>query len=104
MTPTDIRMPPHSTEAEQMVIGGLLLSPDAWDRVADVVAEDSPYKGIAEAIIRKHRMGECGTVMLSFQPQYSRFHDADKGALADAARVANTTRQGRSPARRGFEG
>lgn len=34
---------------------------------------DSPNKGIAEAIIAKQRMGETGTVLLTFQGEYSRF-------------------------------
>ena len=29
-------VPPHSREAEQAVIGGLLLDAAAWDNVADV--------------------------------------------------------------------
>ena len=37
----DAPTPPHSVEAEQAVLGGLLLDPAAWDTVADqVVAED----------------------------------------------------------------
>jgi replicative DNA helicase len=37
----DAPVPPHSVEAEQAVLGGLLLDPAAWDNVADaVVAED----------------------------------------------------------------
>jgi len=33
-----VRTPPHSIEAEQSVLGGLLLDNSAWDRVADLVA------------------------------------------------------------------
>ena len=33
-----VKMQPHSTEAEQSVLGGLLLSADGWDGVAEVVA------------------------------------------------------------------
>ena len=33
----DAPTPPHSVEAEQAVLGGLLLDPQAWDSVADVV-------------------------------------------------------------------
>jgi hypothetical protein len=33
-----LRLPPHSVEAEQAVLGGLLLSNSAWDRIGDVVA------------------------------------------------------------------
>ncbi len=31
-------MQPHSIEAEQSVLGGLLLSADAWDAVAEIVS------------------------------------------------------------------
>src|SRR5258705_550029 len=37
----DIRIPPHSVEAEQAVLGGLMLDNRAWDAIADrLVAED----------------------------------------------------------------
>ena len=39
--PSDLRAPPHSIEAEQAVLGGLMLDRAAWDNVGDVVtAED----------------------------------------------------------------
>ncbi len=34
-----IKLPPHSIEAEQSVLGGLLLNNAAWDRIADFVSE-----------------------------------------------------------------
>ncbi|MDX1608797.1 MAG: replicative DNA helicase [Halofilum sp. (in: g-proteobacteria)] len=43
------RVPPHSIEAEQSVLGGLMLSDEAWDRVADRVAEEDFYR-------REHRL------------------------------------------------
>ncbi len=39
-----LRVPPHSVEAEQSVLGGLLLDNAAFDRVADVVREDDFYR------------------------------------------------------------
>lgn len=30
-----LKVPPHSFEAEQSVLGGLMLDNDAWDRVAN---------------------------------------------------------------------
>ncbi|WP_448567245.1 replicative DNA helicase [Thalassotalea ganghwensis] len=37
----DLKVPPHSLEAEQSVLGGLLLDNEAWDRVSEkVVAQD----------------------------------------------------------------
>jgi replicative DNA helicase len=38
------RTPPHSIEAEQSVLGGLLLDNSAWDRLGDVVAEADFYR------------------------------------------------------------
>jgi len=36
-----LRLPPHSIEAEQSVLGGLMLDSTAWDQIADrVIAED----------------------------------------------------------------
>src|ERR1700754_2936437 len=32
-----LRIPPHSVEAEQSVIGGLLLDNSAWDRAGDLL-------------------------------------------------------------------
>ena len=39
-----LRVPPHSIEAEQAVLGGLMLAPDALDRVADRLAEQDFYR------------------------------------------------------------
>jgi replicative DNA helicase len=38
-----IKLPPHSIEAEQSVIGGLLLDTSAWDKIADFVSEGDFY-------------------------------------------------------------
>jgi replicative DNA helicase len=39
-----LRVPPHSIEAEQSVLGGLLLDNSAFDRVADVLREEDFYR------------------------------------------------------------
>lgn len=39
-----VRTPPHSVEAEQSVLGGLLLDNAAWDRIGDVVNEADFYR------------------------------------------------------------
>ena len=39
-----LRVPPQSIEAEQSVLGGLLLDNGAWDRAADVVTENDFYR------------------------------------------------------------
>ncbi len=40
-----LRVPPHSTEAEQSVLGGLLLDNLAWDRAADLLILPSQGEG-----------------------------------------------------------
>jgi len=44
-----LKMPPHSVEAEQSVLGGLMLDNAAWDRVADILHEVDLYR-------RDHRL------------------------------------------------
>ena len=39
-----LRVPPHSNEAEQSVLGGLLLDNLAWDRAADLLTEGDFYR------------------------------------------------------------
>src|SRR5450830_764105 len=39
-----LRIPPHSIEAESSVLGGLLLDNAAWDRVSDVLTEQDFYR------------------------------------------------------------
>lgn len=50
----------------------------------DYYIPDSPFKGMAEILIRKQRMGPLGEVFLTFQGQHSRFLDADVQAVAEA--------------------
>ncbi len=44
-----LKLPPHSIEAEQSVLGGLLIDSEAWDRVCDILAEQDFYR-------RDHRL------------------------------------------------
>ncbi len=39
-----LRVPPHSIEAESSVLGGLLLDNGAWDRVGDLLADSDYYR------------------------------------------------------------
>jgi replicative DNA helicase len=39
-----LKVPPHSIDAEQSVLGGLMLDNAAWDQVADLVAEGDFYR------------------------------------------------------------
>ena len=48
-----IKMQPHSIEAEQSVLGGLLLSADGWDAVAETVAPADFYRHDHRVIYRQ---------------------------------------------------
>ncbi|MBJ2158351.1 replicative DNA helicase [Variovorax boronicumulans] len=39
-----LRIPPHSIEAESSVLGGLLLDNGAWDRMGDLLVDDDFYR------------------------------------------------------------
>lgn len=47
-----VAVPPHSIEAEQSVLGGLMLVGEAWDRVADRLSESDFYRREHQLIFR----------------------------------------------------
>ena len=80
------RTPPHSVEAEQAVLGGLLLDGSAWDNVADVVRTHDFYRPdhrlIFDAIGHLASQNQpCDAVTVSEQLERS-------GKLADAGGLA----------------
>lgn len=50
-----LRIPPQSVEAEQAVLGGLMLAPDAYDRIADLLVEQDFYRRDHQLIYRAIR-------------------------------------------------
>lgn len=55
----DPKLPPQNIEAEQSILGGLLLDKEAWDQVSDLITSDDFYrpshKKLYEAITFLHR-------------------------------------------------
>jgi replicative DNA helicase len=51
-----LKIPPHSIEAEQSVLGSMMIAPDSWDKVAEIVVESDFYnrshRTIFSAIIK----------------------------------------------------
>jgi replicative DNA helicase len=58
-----LRIPPHSNEAEQSVLGGLLLDNRAWDRAGDQLTEGDFYSF-------EHRLifGAIGALLTASKP------------------------------------
>ena len=49
---SSLKTPPHSVEAEQAVLGGLLLDNSVWVRVADIISEEEFYQKRHKFIFR----------------------------------------------------
>jgi replicative DNA helicase len=67
-----LRLPPHSIEAEQSVLGGLMLDAAAWDQIADRVTADDFYRHDHKLIFETtaeliERSQPCDAVTLSGQ-------------------------------------
>lgn len=48
-----LKLPPHSVEAEQSVLGGVLLDAGAWDKIADLIGEQDFYR-VEHRLIYRH--------------------------------------------------
>jgi len=63
-TAEQFRVPPHSIEAEQAILGGLLLDNKSWDTVADLIGEDDFYRRDHRIIYRVlHELSEASQPM-----------------------------------------
>ena len=90
-----LKVPPNSVEAEQSLVGGLMLNKAAWDKVADVVTAEDFYRNdhriIFTAIAQLVEDGNpCDVVTVS--EFLDRRNDLDKaGGLEYLATLANET-------------
>ena len=71
-----LRIPPHSIEAESSVLGGLLLDNGAWDRVGDLLTESDFYRyehrmvfGAIGALVNASKPADVITVFEQLQSQ-----------------------------------
>jgi replicative DNA helicase len=71
-----LRLPPNSVEAEQSVLGGLLLDNAAWDRIADLVRADDFYRfdhrliyAAISKLIERNRPADVVTVFEQLQSE-----------------------------------
>lgn len=90
-----IKLPPHSIEAEQSLIGGLLLDNMAWERCAGLVGEADFYRDehrrIFHHIERLIESGKPADVVTVFE-SLDKMGDAEHvGGLAYLGEIANNT-------------
>ena len=81
-----LRVPPHSVEAEQSVLGGLLLDNLAWDRAAELLSDSDFYRhehrlifGAIAGLVQHSRPADVITV---FEHLQSQGKADDSGGLA----------------------
>lgn len=90
-----LRLPPHSLEAEQSLIGGLLLDNTAWDRVADLASETDFYRDdhrrIYRHIARLVELGKPADVVTVFESLEKSGEAEQAGGLAYLGEIANNT-------------
>jgi len=81
-----LRVPPHSVEGEQSVLGGLLLDNLAWDRAADLLTESDFYRFehrlIFSAIASLVQAGKPADVITVFERLQGLGKAEDCGGLA----------------------
>ena len=90
-----LKMPPHSFEAEQSVLGGLMLDNEAWDRVAErVVAHDfysRPHRMIFGAMTRLSEQN-LPIDLITLQEELERQEQIDEvGGFAYLVEIAKNT-------------
>jgi replicative DNA helicase len=92
---SSLKLPPHSVEAEQSLIGGLLLDNSAWDRIADIVGEHDFYRDDHRRIFRRiHGLIEQGKpadVVTVFESIEKNNEVEQAGGLAYLGEIANNT-------------
>jgi len=90
-----LKVPPQSIEAEQSVLGGLLLDNNAWDAVADLLVPRDFYRHdhrlIFEAMIKLAESSEPFDV-ITLSERLSKLNELDSaGGLAYLAELAKNT-------------
>lgn len=111
-----LKVPPHSIEAEQSVLGGLMLDNRAWDQIADRIREDDFYRydhrliyrvmaklseknqpldvlTVSEALREIHELDNAGGEVYLFELANNTPSAANIAAYADIVRERSTLRQ-----------
>jgi replicative DNA helicase len=112
----DVKIPPHSIEAEQSVLGGLMLDNRAWDLIADRVKEQDFYRHdhrliyrvmaklieqskpldvltVAESLRELHELDNAGGEIYLFELANNTPSVANIAAYADIVRERSVMRQ-----------
>src|SRR3989338_1507906 len=116
MSPGAVKVPPHSAEAEQAVLGGVMLESSAWDQIIDKLREDDFYRHehrlifrsigrlidqskpidvltVSEALREMHELDQVGGEVYLFELANNTPSAANIVAYADIVRERSIQRQ-----------
>lgn len=116
MNPISVKVPPHSIDAEQSVLGGLMLDNRAWDQVADRIRDEDFYRNenrlifrvmgrlleqskpidvltVSEALRELHELEQVGGEVYLFELANNTPSAANISAYADIVRERSVLRQ-----------
>lgn len=116
LSPGAVKVPPHSAEAEQAVLGGVMLEGRAWDQIIDKLREDDFYRHehrlifrtigrlveqskpvdvltVSEALREMHELDQVGGEVYLFELANNTPSAANIGAYADIVRERAVLRQ-----------
>ncbi len=90
-----LKVPPHSIDAEQSILGGLLINNESWDHIAGIVNEEDFYRRDHRLIFKaiQDQINEnkpCDVVTLSERLESHNLID-DIGGLAYLGSLVNNT-------------
>ena len=90
-----LRLPPHSIEAEQSLLGGLLIDNTVWERVGDIVNEADfhrdDHRRIFRQIARLIELGKPADVVTVYEALEKNGEAEHVGGLAYLGEIANST-------------
>lgn len=89
-----LRMPPHSTEAEQSLLGGLMLDNGAIDRISGILPEHfyrDDHRRIYRAIARLLQAGQAADVVTVWAALEASGEGDQAGGMAYLGEIANST-------------
>ena len=90
-----LKIPPHSIEAEQSTLGGLLLDNHAWDKIGDLLREEDFYRAdhrlIWKHIARLIEKGKPADVITVYEALDAEKKAEDAGGLSYLNALAQNT-------------
>ncbi|GAB3372745.1 replicative DNA helicase [Spongiibacter taiwanensis] len=90
-----LKLPPHSLEAEQSVLGGLMIANEVWDAVADVIGEGdffrAEHRKLFAQMARLVEQQQPIDVVTLAEALASAGHLEDVGGAAYLAEIASNT-------------